>query len=1089
MDPSGAVVPGAQVQVTNEGTGAVREVKTSSSGVFNVSDLEGGAYRISVTATGFATYDQATLNLIANQVMKLNVTLALATKATVTEVTAAAPVIDTSNATLASVVTSQGMEEVPLVSRHHADAGFYDFMLLNPGTAQVPDNGAGATINGVNQASGQTVSIDGIALMRNTSGYGAGEEQPSFDAVRELNVITSNAPAEFASPVAATEVTISGTNKFHGAVFESYNSNILDTRDFFSPIVPGVVYNDFGANLGGPIRKNKTFFFFSFEGSRTGSSQLMVDNVPLPQWRNGDFSSLCSTYSSSGVCTDPNGTTLVNPTTGSPFQNNIMPSNEISSVSKNINALYPLPNFGPAGLVSNNYRQNFPGVGTTVWDVYNGRVDRNFGTHDTIFGRFDTRRVPQTYTNVVPSIGHEFQVRNGFSSVFSWTHIFAPTVLNEFRTGYVRGRNLYYPDTIGSDVIKQLGIQGVATTGIHNVPIFDITGVTSIDMDGQDDSFEDHLEQNFEYIDNLSWTRGAHSMKFGFSAIHDQVYGAKWSSNIYGQYSFTGIYTSSPNYAQSGFGYADLLLGIPQTTTLSIPTPYNYTRGTVFGMYAQDEFKVNSKLTLNYGLRWDFNPPYQDKNGEIYSFDPTNGALVVPNSGVKNINPLFPTNIPIITASQAGYPGGSLIDSHEDMIRPRIGLAYTPSQNGKTVIRAGYGIYSNLVYAAITHHMNGGPFSGSLTDQNAINDGVPLFSFPDPFLPSTGNIAPPYTENVQGTNPHFKTPYSEQWNLTVEHQVGSIGVRVSYVGTLSLDQLYQRDLNQPPPSLNPIARPYQLYYNAIYLDDGGTESFNALETSVTKTFGKNLTFNAGWTWAKDLTDVGDSTSVRGNLIQNAFDLRAEKGNNYDTPTHRVFGYAMYALPFGRGQHFLGNAKSVTQALLGGWRTSWNTVIQSGEYFTPMFSGFDTANVGVYGGRPDRIGSGKLSRSSGQTINNWFNLNDFKIPGCPDAQPLCSDPADVGRFGDSGNDILRGPMLFNFDFALMKVFPIKESLKLQFRVNMVNALNHPNFYQPDANISDGAYPQGTAGVLGGTTSANGLGEPTTREIDFWLKLIF
>ena len=690
---------------------------------------------------------------------------------------------------------------------------------------------------------------------------------------------------------------------------------------------------------------------------------------------------------------------------------------------------------------------------------------------------------------MVPSIGHEFQVRNGFSSVFSWTHIFAPTVLNEFRMGYVRGRNLYYPYTIGSDVIKQAGIQGVTTTGIHNVPIFDITGVTSIDMDGACDQFEDHLEQNFEYIDNLSWTRGAHSMKFGFSATHDQVYGAKLSSNIYGQYSFSGVYTSSPNFAQSGFGYADFLLGIPQTTKLSIPTPYNYIQGTVFGVYAQDEFKVSSKLSLNYGVRWDLDPPYQDKNGEIYSLDPKSGALVVPNNGVKNINPLFPKNIPIVTASQAGFPNGSLMDFHKDMIRPRIGFAYTPSRNGKTVIRAGYGIYSNLVYANIPVHMNGGPFSGSVTYNNSINDGVPMFSFPDPFL-SSGTTAP--TQNVQGTNPHFKTPYSQQWNLTVEHQIGSVGLRVSYVGTLSLDQLYRRDLNQPPPSLNPYSsseRPYQSYFNAIWLDDGGTENFNALETSVTKTFGKNLTFNTGWTWAKDLTDVGNSTSIRGSQIQNAFNLRTERGNNVDTPTHRIFGYAMYALPFGQGQRFLPNAKSVAQALLGGWRTSWNTVIQSGEFFTPTFSGYDTANVDVFGGRPDRIGSGKLSRASGQTINNWFNLNAFKIPGCPDAQPQCSNPVNVGRFGNAGNDILRGPMLFNFDFALMKVFPIKESVKLQFRVNMVNALNHPNFYQPDSNISDGAYPQGSAGVLGGTTSANGLGEPTTREIDFWLKLIF
>lgn len=1084
-DPSGALVPGASVTVTSESQGSIRHAKTGASGVFNVPDLGGGSYTVTVVAPGFGTYEQKGVNLTANQVINLNVTLAIATTATVAEVTATAPTIDTSNATLSSVVTGQSMEQVPLVSRHHADAGFYDFMLLNPGTAQVPDNGAGATINGVNQASGQTVSIDGIALMRNTSGYGAGEEQPSFDAVRELNVITSNAPAEFASPVAATEVTVGGTNRFHGVAFESYNSNILDTRDFFNPgNIPGVVYNDFGANLGGPIRKNKTFFYFSYEGSRTGSDQLLLASVPLPQWRTGNMSSLCSTYNSSGVCTDPNGIQLTNPTNGQPFANNIIPSNQISTVSQNINNLYPLPNYGPAGTVSNNYRANFPGVGTTVWDVYNARIDQNFGSHDSIFGRFDTRRVPQTYTNVVPSIGHEFQVRNGFSSVFSWTHTFSPTLLNEFRAGYVRGRNLYYPYAIGSDIIKSLGIQGVTTTGVHNVPIFDVNGITSIDMDAACDQYEDHLEQNFEYIDNLTWTRGRHFMKFGFSVTHDEVYGAKLSSNVYGQYVFTGQATQTPS-----FGYADLLLGIPQTTTLSIPTPNNYIRGNVFGIYGQDEFKVNRRLTLSYGVRWDLDPPYQDKNGEIYSFDPANGSLVIPNASVKRVNPFFPTNVPIITAAQAGYPDGSLMDFHKDMIRPRIGFAYTPTKDGKTVIRAGYGIYSNLVYANVPVHMNGGPYSGSVTYQNSITNGVPLFSFPDPFLSSSTTTAAPYSEDVQGTNPNFKTPYSEQWNLTVEHQMGNLGLRASYVGTLSLDQLYRRDLNQPPPSLNGIARPYTPYFNVYWLDDGGTENFNALEMSATKTYGKNITFNAGWTWAKDLTDFGASTSIRGNVIQNPFDLKAERGNNVDTPTHRVFGYALYALPVGHGQRFLGHASPILQGLLGGWNTSWNMVVQSGEFFTPMISGFDTANVGVFNERPDRIGNGKLTRSSGQTINNWFNLNAFKIPGCPDSQPQCANPADVGRFGDSGYDILRGPMLFNFDMAIMKTFPIKERLKLQFRVNAVNALNHPNFYQPDNYITDGAYPGGTAGVLGGTTSANGLGEPTTREIDFWLKLLF
>jgi Carboxypeptidase regulatory-like domain/TonB dependent receptor len=1064
-DPSGAVVPGAAVTVTNAGTGAIRRVTTNPSGVFNVPDLELGSYRVGVAAKGFATYERTALRLIARQVINLNVALVLGNTATVTQVTAAAPVIDTTDATISSVVTGNSMEDLPMVTRRRTDSGIFDMILLNTGGYQTPDNGSGPIIHGAPQAAAQTLTINGIALVRNTSGFGAGEEQPSFDFVQEESLTTADAPAEFATPSAVTQVTKSGTNQFHGSLFEDHSSNGLDARDFFAPTIAHSVFNEFGVDLGGPIKKNKVFFFFVFDGSRVGSDQLLVASVPLPAWRNGDFSNLLS-----------QGITVTNPFSGVPFANNQIPQNLISSVSQKTQNLYPEPNYGPAGTLSNNFRENVPYIGPLTWDKYNARVDYNLSPRDAISGSFNKVMAPQYYTDDLPSIGHVTQTRYGLASYFSWTHTFAPNLVNEFRAGYVRGRYVYYPTLIGSDLIQQLGIQGVTASNIHDVPIFDITGVTSIDMDAAGDSYEDHLEQSYEFMDNIAWTKGRHLMKFGFDAIRDQMLHSNISSSVYGQYSFPGVYT--------GFGYSDFLLGVPQTSNLSVPTPNAYLLGTMWGLYAQDEFKVTPKLTLNYGVRWDITPPYHEENGEIYNFDTQNGDLVVPQNGLSRISPLYPKNVPVINASQADYPANALLNSPYDRIVPRFGFAFTPSQNGKTVIRGGYGIYTNLVYSNVVQSLIGGPFSGEATYINAINNGVPLFSFPDPFLPA-GTVS---TEDVEGMNPNFNLPYTQQWNFTVERQFGGIGLRASYVGTHTVDMLYQSNLNQPAPSLTPFSvseRAYPLYDTVTWIDSGGSDDYNDFELSGEKTYGNNLTFSSGYTYEKDLTDVGNSDTTTGDLVQNRFDLEADQGNNIDTPTQRLFAYALYKLPVGHDQRFLSNAKPVAQALLGGWTMMWSGLIQTGEFFTPSFAGFDPSNTDTFGGRPDVVPGVSTRPPGGPSINEWFNPAAFEIPGCPDANPVCANPANVGQFGNAGVGILEGPTQHNLDFTLMKTFPIKERYQLQFRVNVVNLLNHPNFYNPDGDISD----IGTVATISSTTNVNGFGEPTSREIDFWLRLNF
>jgi len=310
---------------------------------------------------------------------------------------------------------------------------------------------------------------------------------------------------------------------------------------------------------------------------------------------------------------------------------------------------------------------------------------------------------------------------------------------------------------------------------VRTGPFFNITGVTPFSPDNSSFNYQDNPETTLQWIDNLSWTRGRHFMKFGFDAVRDQFNGNNINSVVYGQYDFSGTYT--------GFGYADFLLGIPQVTTLALPNPNRHLRGTTWGMYAQDQFKVSSSLTVNYGVRWELEQPYTDTKGALYTWNPATNELVVMDNGLNVLNALYPKNIPVTTASKAGYPQ-NLVGFNKTNFQPRIGFGYKPFHGDKTVIRGGYGIYSNLIYASVARsHLTGGPFSGSVTYNNAINNGVPLFSFPSPFL-SNGTAS---VQNVNGVNPNLKTPYTQQWNLTIEQQVAR-GLVITYITDVTTTQ-------------------------------------------------------------------------------------------------------------------------------------------------------------------------------------------------------------------------------------------------------------------------------------------------------------
>jgi Carboxypeptidase regulatory-like domain len=1060
-DTAGAVVSGAAVTISNEGTNFSYKTTTSPSGVYIQPNLLPGSYRIRIEDPGFQSYVTTGVHLNADQTANIDAQLAVASaNVTSVEVKDTESVLNTQTETLSTVLVPSELQELPVITRQKGDEGVYGYAIFNPGVSDEEGSGYSIVANGSRYADQQS-TVDGVTVMSLIDGVGGSTVQPGLEAVGEVDVMLSNVPAQFSQPVQIAMVRKAGTNNFHGAVFENYNGSGFNARNYFSTTVPFRVYNDFGVAVGGPIRKNKLFFFGDYEGSRESTAVIDTLNVPLQQWQTGNFNDI--------------STVVKNPYTGLPYQGNQIPASQISSVAQKIQSLYFLdPNYGPPTLQAGNYRNLFkPGNnGVTIYNRFDTRVDYNLSSRDMVYGGFSYNRMPiNAYVSpVVPPFSFRTSLRVESAGIAAWTHTFNSNLLNEARFGFARDNNQIKTPVIGSSILNEVGITGVPTVGFPTYPVFNVTGLTSPYVVPYDSG----ITTNFEATDNVTWVHKSHLVKFGFDLIRDRNSTFDYAGTVYGTYNFTGAFTGSP--------YADFLLGLPQSTALSAPSPIPHWFGDWWSAYAQDQWRASSNLTLNFGLRWEGQEPYSEQSGLIYNFDPVTGSLVVPANGLAHVNPLFPSYIPISTAQQAGYPSKNLLDKHFAYFYPRIGIAYRPFGSEKTVVRGGYGIYSVPMYGAAAQLLSGGPFSGSESFTNKFVNGSPLFSFPQPFLAS-GSIA---SQSVNGINPHLKDAYVQQWNLTVERRVADFDFGASYVGAKTTNLAYLRNLNQPVPSTTPFstsALPYPNYFSITWADSGATENYNALQLFAKRPYGKNLILNSGFTWAKDLTDAqGDSGVFGGSEIQNAYNLSAEYGNSKVYPGKDFFAQVLYTLPIGQGQALFGNLGRIADLFVGGWKTAWTVDVHSGFYFTPSLSGYDTSNTNTLTERPDVV-PGVSPYAQNKSISHWLNPAAFKIPGCPDTAPVCSNPADVGRFGDAGVNTLVGPGMTDVDLSVFKTFRVWENVNAKFNATATDLFNHPNFGLPAATITS----PGTYGVI--TSTGGDLYGQASRFLDFGFRMEF
>jgi hypothetical protein len=1035
-DPSGAAVPNVVITVTNVHTGVTRApVTTNASGDYEVPDLLLGTYTLKATHTGFSTFVASNVILESSETRRIDIVLEVGSTRITVAVTSGASVINTETGALSTSLTGR---QVYVNPEEMGGAGYEAYPFGPEEQAPGANNAKGATPNSFNgiPTSDDAQCQDGVC--ENTT---VSQDNDTND-VSEVKTTLSNAPAEYMNPATIELIYKSGTNQFHGNFDGELDNSALDTRDFFSPTRTVNIREFYGIHAGGPIKKDKAWFYGGWDHIYVPAVTPETLTVPTDAFRNGDFSQLLS---------ESQAITIKNPLTGVPFTNNIIPSGMLSSTSMKIeNKFFPSPN--RPGLV-NNYYYVFPAP-DDVYELnyFNARGDYAPSSKNRAFVRFQGRFNPYYLPapTPYPSLGYT-ETRNHQNYVFQDTEIISPTLVNDARVGWLRD----YVD-LGStergftplhsvSAISQMGIQGVNSEGLNimGAPAFTFDSITSFEpADGGVSEDQNSLLM----ADDLSWVKGRHIMKFGgeYRKYWDLSTGS--ASNMFGEFGFTG--------SLSGYDYSDFLLGLPYTSSQTNIIPNRTENTWMQGLFAEDSFKLTPRLTLNYGLRWDYISATNYSDGMEVNWNPTTGAIVVPADVLNKVSPIYPSDIKIVT-------GQVLPNPYKGNFRPRIGIAYRLTDH--TVIRGGFGEYTLPNVGVPYSYVNGGgPFQISENYVNSVTNGVPLFSFPDAFPPIAGT-AP--SQSAAGYPLNLHNGVIDEFNVSLEREFHHTGFQLSYVGNRTYSLPYSwSNVDEPAPSTIPWTTsrdPFPQFTSASLLEQNGAAKFDSLQFTVTRKMAP-VTLEAAWTYGNNLQNDENVASPYDPL---------QWAESTVFTRQRLSWVAGYHFPVGPGQRFLSSAHGVANIVLGGWRVMYIGLLATGNYFSPSFSGSDPSNTGVVGGLPNRVCNG--NKPSGQRyVSNFFDAACFAVPTTP------------GYFGNSGADVLVGPGYNVQDFALLKNFHlIGERLTMTYEMSCADCFNIPNFDNPAANIS----APGTVGHISSEVSfrdvTNGEGRAFEQRLIF------
>jgi outer membrane receptor protein involved in Fe transport len=1034
-DASGAAMAGIAVTITNTATGIKTAAMTGERGQFVSPPLRPGPYTVAVEAPGFKrSVTELTLNL--NDRAAANMVLQLGAASEQVTVTAEAPLLQSESATVSTLQDEESIQGLPMNTRN-INQLFAIAPGVVPGDTQSTSVALtavrGDTQNSVNGLSFRSnrFLVDGLDNSENHNGRGI-MMYPPVDAIMEFRVQTSSANAEFGrgGGGAINLYYKTGSNEIHGNMFEFLRNSALDARNYFATgtTTPPFRMNQFGATLGGPIKKNSTFFFFSYDGQQRRQALTYNPNVPLPAYKTGDFSSI------KNKIYDPlTQTGTGNAVTRSVFAGNIVPANRIDKVGKTVIALYPDPN--GAG-TTNNYTSN-PSQSNSA-NSFDVKIDPRLSPRDQTFFRYSHHNSEQNVPGPLPlpAVGGA----NAYASskypmqqfVGSYTRTVTSTQVNEFRAGVTRLRIDSLNPNYGNNVSDQVGIPGVnaGADPTHS-------GLTQITLSGFQNLGDPPnapaiiVSENYQINDNYTAIKGNHTIKFGgeFTRRHYNLF---QFTSTHGTLSFGPVYTTNPSSASgTGYSLADLLLGKPASGNIDFANGTRGYRRKEFGLYVQDTWKVTPSLTLNYGLRYDLflGYPWSEVAGRMTNFR-------------SDLGQVFLAGTPQI-------PWASGAHTNLTNFGPRLGISYKLTR--QTVLRGGYGLFYSA--DAISGQNLGGanpPFVGAYSFSNNSLD----FPGARPLSAGFANLAlATGSSAISGIDPYFKTPMAQQWNVGIQQGVGkTVAFTLSYVGTTGKHLMVTPDVNQPIPGAGAVAarRPYPAFSGISIYHAEGASIYHSLQATATKRLATGFNLQMNYTYAHAI-DTGDFQSVP----QNSSNLRAERGSSSSDLRHRVVVTWIYSLPFLRKNRYL-----------GGWQLSGLSNMYTGTPFTPT-SSTNTLNIGSSTQRPDRIASGVLDNP---TVQRWFDIGAFATPA-------------QYRFGNSGRNILYGPGTMQFDAALMKNFILREGKpwRAQFRAEAFNIANTPQLNNPNASIGSNG-----AGIISNAGSPATF-QRTSRQIQFALKL--
>src|SRR5579862_4752066 len=1099
-ESSGAVVSAAKVTLTNTGTNSKHSTLTNDAGSYEFVNVEAGTYKLEIEAPGFQRSEFSSFSLGARETKRLDSQLQIATQSTVVNVEASGGLtVQTDTSSIAETKGSRELVDLPVAITTRATGSTSAMSTL---TAQP---GVQADANGNISVAGTlptqlSMSIDGISTMGpgGFTGQGGasaiGELFPSFNAIAEIRIGETINAAEFGGVADITTISKSGTNSVHGGGFENFQNSYMNAADFFSHTVPELKMNNFGIYMGGPVvlpkynGRNKTFFFGSFEALRLPKSVVQIQSDPTAAMRTGNLSAYSDAI------------------TGYP--NNQIPLSQINPyATKAFGLFYPTPNYGPAGAIANNYLGTIPiPIKSNQGDI---RIDQYMGTKHLIFARwtYKNKRANQVQTSgfssglpVTASEGPESLPEVDSAFTVAWNYTISPTVVNEVRIGNSVN---HIGQTIGSSAqgnANALGLTSLPTpppAGYDILPTINLVGFAPTF------GFSQIANQSTKQaLDTVTWTKGSHTMKFGADWRRLNAYGTSAFYNLLlGQYAFNGSVMSGLLGPGAGTPMASFLLGYPDNASVATTVAANVNAfASHYATYAQDDWKVTRNLTLNYGLRWEYHPMFRDQYNNLANYVPdytstqngvtVKGAVIIPGAGTFGItSPQFVQAIaptPVITAAQAGVPA-SLRFSQKTDFAPRVGFAYKAFGSDKTVIRGGYGrfIEALLGSAAISAWAVQSSDVGFFNNSIGAN-GVPQFQMPYAW-PS--NIAQPGTYSFyQATDLHYKDPYVQEWDLTLERDLGAgVGLRVSYDGNHASNLGMHTNLNQPAPNtigFNNIPQanyPLPDFQYMAYNTNPGFSNYNAATVSFKKRMTKGLQFQGSYIYARNLSNVdGAATTTAdqfpgefGGTITNPARPGLDYGNLAFTRRNRVLVTFLYELPFGRGKTFLNSANKMVDGVLGGWELSGVLLFQSGPFMSvattsdPCGCGYNAYNA--TGGRADTVKG--ISPYAGQSIDQWINPSAFADPGNA-----------IGRFGDASAGDVVGPGTQAVSLSLLKTIDLTERFKMRFGAQVANVFNHPNFAVP------GTLTVGVAG-FGQITSLQTAEGAGPRDIQLAARITF